>query len=73
MRTIEQKIYVGQTALQIQLDTKIDLTTGSIFLIKYSDPENDIDSWPASVVGDAADGIIGTDDPPALIPGLYTM
>lgn len=68
----EQKIYVDQTALQIQADTKIDLTTLQTGLIKYLDPDGNTGQWPASVVGLAVDGIIGTDTAPTLIAGLYT-
>lgn len=68
----EQKIYVEQTALQIQADTKIDLTTLQTGLIKYRDPGGLTGSWPASVVGGATEGIIGTNDPPTLTPGLWT-
>lgn len=55
----EQKVYVGQTALSIQLDTKIDLTSGATFLIKYVKPDATTGSWTAAVIGVATDGIIG--------------
>lgn len=69
----EQKIYVGQTALQIQLSTEIDLSTFQSGLIKYVDPDGTEGSWSAAVVGDAADGIIGTITAPTLIEGLWTV
>lgn len=68
----EQKIYEGQTALQIQANTCIDLTSGQTFAIKYRDPDGVTGSWPASVVGGATEGVIGTDTPPTLAAGLWT-
>jgi len=54
----EQKIYVGQTALSIRLDTKIDLTTMSTAKIKYIKPDGTQGEWTAVLYGNAADGII---------------
>jgi len=56
-----QKIYVGQTALSIQFDTKIDLTTQTAVKIKYIKPDGTTGDWTAGVVGDPTDGIIGYD------------
>jgi hypothetical protein len=42
-----QKIYVGQTALAIQLDTTIDLTTMTVGLIKYMKPDGTTGQWTA--------------------------
>lgn len=46
-----QKIYVGQTALSIQLDTTIDLAAMASGLIKYVKPDGSTGQWPA-VEGD---------------------
>ncbi len=45
------KIYVGQTALKLDLDTKIDLTTGVDFVyIKYQKPGSEtIAQWTGDV------------------------
>lgn len=69
----EEKIYVGQTALQIQLDTKIDLTLMQSALIKYNDPDGNAGSWAASLIDLAIDGIIGTASEPTLIEGLWKV
>lgn len=69
----EQKIYEGQTALQVQLDTEINLSTGSSYAIKYVDPDGATGSWSAAVYGDAADGIIGTTSAPALAAGVWKI
>ena len=54
----EQKIYVGQTALTIRLDTKIDLTTMSTAVIKYVKPDGTQSEWVAVQYGAATDGVI---------------
>lgn len=69
---MEQKIYVNQTALQIQLDTHIDLTTLATPKIKYTNPAGTSNEWPAVLVGPAIDGVIGTANPPTLVNGLWT-
>ena len=45
------KIYVNQTALKIDLDTGIDLTTGvDVVYIKYKEPDSDtISEWVGAV------------------------
>ncbi len=48
---MQQKIYVGQTALSIQLDTTIDLSTMATGVIRYSKPDGSSGEW-AAVEGD---------------------
>jgi len=40
-----QKIYVGQTALIMKLDTKIDLSTAATALMRYRKPSGASGSW----------------------------
>ena len=45
------KIYVGQTALRIILDTGVTLTSVSVALIKYKKPDKTTGSWVATEDG----------------------
>lgn len=54
------KIYVGQTALKIELETETDLTGATAQLIKYKKPDGSTGSFIASIV-DTKGGIIEYD------------
>jgi hypothetical protein len=53
-----QKIFKGQTALTLELDTKIDLTSATNVWMKYTKPNGTTSSWVASVQDPATSGII---------------
>ena len=52
------KIYKGQTALNIVLDTGMDLSTATSALIKYLKPDKTEGSWAATVDSPATAGKI---------------
>lgn len=54
-------IFVGQTALTIRLDTKIDLTTAVSAQIKYINPNKETGIWTAVVDSPATSGTISYD------------
>jgi hypothetical protein len=45
------KVYVGQSALTILLETGIDLSTATTTEIRYKKPDGTEGSWPATVTG----------------------
>jgi hypothetical protein len=49
------KIYVGQTAIEFEVDVATDVT-GATCSVKYKKPSGEEASWPA-VITDAANGI----------------
>ncbi len=49
------KIYVGQSALTIQLETDVDISAATVTRICYKKPSGTIGHWAASVVGDNND------------------
>lgn len=53
-----QKIYVAQTALILELDTKIDLTDAITAKMKYIKPDNTTGEWTAVIETPLTDGII---------------
>ena len=58
---VADKIYVGQTALTLQLDTGIDLSTASSALMKFIRPDKTVGQWVAVIDAPATDGIISYD------------
>ena len=46
-----QKIYVNQTALELRMDTNIDLSTMASAVIKYEKPDESTGEWSATAGG----------------------
>ena len=55
------KIYVGQTALTLQLDTGIDLSTAVSAIMKYVKPDKTEGEWVSVIDSPATAGIISYD------------
>jgi hypothetical protein len=69
------KIYVGQTALKIEVETGTDLTTATEQVIKFKKPTDAVGFFVASVV-DAKGGIIEYDVASATdldVAGIWTF
>ena len=55
------KIYVAQTALTLQLETGIDLSTAVSVVMKYIKPDKTEGQWVAEINTPATDGVISYD------------
>jgi hypothetical protein len=53
-----QRIFKNQTALDLTLDTTIDLTTATDVWMKYKKPDGTIGIWDATIDDPVTDGII---------------
>lgn len=51
------KIYKGQSALIIELDTGIDLSSATEVRIGYRKPDKTISSWTGTVTGSGSDKV----------------
>ena len=62
MSTVVQKIYVGQTALTLEFDTSIDLSTATGAVIKYiKSDKTTTGEWAGVISSPASDGLITYD------------
>lgn len=44
------KIYVGDTATRLEIDTELDLTSATSLLIKAKKPSGAFEDWPAEMI-----------------------